>query len=99
MLYARVAKLRSGKAWSEEPPSRTRRFITNVEIELGNAPGELRARSNFLVHRSRHALNVEFHVGGRLDVLRRVEDGFRIVERTLTLNAGVLDAPNLAVFL
>jgi hypothetical protein len=69
-----------------------------VEVEAGQAPDELNVRSAFLIHRSRHSTNVELHVGGRTDVLRRVDNGFRILDRTVMINASVLDAPNLALF-
>ena len=31
-LTARVARLDTGMAWAEDPPSRTRHVITNIEI-------------------------------------------------------------------
>src|SRR4051794_41785061 len=34
-LTARVARLDTGMAWAEDPPSRTRHFVNNIEIEPG----------------------------------------------------------------
>ena len=32
-LAGRVARLETGMAWAEDPPSRTRHLITNIEVE------------------------------------------------------------------
>jgi len=34
-LSGRVARLDTGMAWAEDPPSRTRHLITNIEVEPG----------------------------------------------------------------
>src|ERR1700686_4706103 len=52
-LVARVARLDTGMAWAEDPPSRTRHLITNIEIEPGEADSELKVYCNFIVYRSR----------------------------------------------
>jgi len=47
----RVARLDTGMAWAEDPPSRTRHLIGNLEAApLEN--GEVRAKTAFLVFRS-----------------------------------------------
>ena len=38
-LSARVARLDTGMAWAEDPPSRTRHLIANIEIEAGEHRG------------------------------------------------------------
>src|SRR5690606_32245777 len=43
-LEERVTRIRSGMAWAEEPPSRTRHMVHNVIIELGDSPSELLVR-------------------------------------------------------
>src|SRR5262249_49290234 len=50
-LTARVARLGTGMAWAEDPPSRTRHMITNIEVERGGADTELTVYSNFIVYR------------------------------------------------
>ncbi len=47
-LQLRVARLKSGFAHSQEPRSRLRRLISNIEIEQGDK-GEIVAHSNFLL--------------------------------------------------
>ena len=41
-LRTRVARLATGMAWSEVPPSRTRHLVTNVQVESGENESELR---------------------------------------------------------
>src|SRR5436309_14902789 len=48
-LSARVARLETGMAWAEDPPSRTRHLITNIEVEADTG-AELSAHSNFIVY-------------------------------------------------
>src|ERR1700745_1259250 len=52
-LGARVARLDPGMAWAEDPPSRTRHLIMNIEVEPGDAASEVQVYSNFMVYRSR----------------------------------------------
>src|SRR5690242_6193124 len=41
-LTARVARLGTGMAWAEDPPSRTRHFVANIEIETGDSDAEIK---------------------------------------------------------
>src|SRR5436309_11092585 len=52
-LAARVARLDTGMAWAEDPPSRTRHLIVNIEVEPGATASELQVYCNFLVYGSR----------------------------------------------
>src|SRR5580692_6328412 len=52
-LTGRVRRLDTGMAWAEDPPSRTRHLVTNIEVERGDAASEVKAYSNFIVYRSR----------------------------------------------
>jgi 3-phenylpropionate/cinnamic acid dioxygenase small subunit len=97
-LERRIARLETGMAWAEDPPSRTRHLITNVEIEPGGAPSELKAYSNFIVYRTRAETEREFYVGSRQDLLRRVEGLWRIASRRIVLDETVLSAKNVSIF-
>ena len=97
-LAARVARLDSGMAWAEDPPSRTRHIITNIEIEPGASDSELTVYSNFIVYRSRAETEQDFYVGAREDVLRRVDGAWKIASRRLILDQNVLTAKNISVF-
>jgi 3-phenylpropionate/cinnamic acid dioxygenase small subunit len=96
-LRQRVARLDTGIAWAEEPPSRTRRFVTNFRIT--HAEGDrIRAKTNLLLHRSRRETNVQQFVASRDDLLRAEGDGFLIVARTIVLDTTTIPAQNLSVF-
>ena len=97
-LAARVARLDTGMAWAEDPPSRTRHVITNIEIEVGESESELTAYSNFIVYRSRAETEQDFYVGARQDLLRRVDGEWKIARRKATLDQNVLSAKNLSSF-
>ena len=98
-MVGRVVRLGTGQAWGENPPSRTRRFVTNVEVERGDAAEVLHVHSNLLVYRSRRADDVHWFVAGREDVLRRTGGSFQLVRRKVVLDTNVLQSPNLSVFL
>ena len=51
-LSARVARLDTGMAWAEDPPSRTRHLITNIEVVPDASDSELTVHCNFIVYRS-----------------------------------------------
>jgi 3-phenylpropionate/cinnamic acid dioxygenase small subunit len=97
-LAARVARLDSGMAWAEDPPSRTRHIITNIEIEPSVSDSELTVYSNFIVYRSRAETEQDFYVGAREDLLRRVDGAWKIASRRLILDQNVLTAKNISVF-
>jgi 3-phenylpropionate/cinnamic acid dioxygenase small subunit len=97
-LEMRVARLDTGMAWAEDPPSRTRHFVANIEIEAGGNDGEITVHSNFLVYRSRGETEQDFYVGSRRDVLRRVEGAWKIAQRRLVLDQNVLTAKNISTF-
>jgi 3-phenylpropionate/cinnamic acid dioxygenase small subunit len=97
-LEMRVARLETGMAWAEDPPSRTRHLVGNLEAEpLDN--GEVAARTAFLVYRSHLETDHQLLSGCRDDVLRRVNDAWKIARRTIVLDANVLLDKNLSVFL
>jgi len=48
-LEDRVARLRTGHAYSQIPPTRTAHLLSNVEV-VAAGPDELRARTSFAIH-------------------------------------------------
>lgn len=97
-LTRRVDRLDSGMAWAEDPPSRTRHFVANVELEPGPSESELRVYSNFIVYKSRGETEQDFYVGQREDVLRRVEGQWKVAYRKVVLDQNVLLAKNVSIF-
>ncbi len=97
LLAGRVKKLMSGRSWAEDPPSRTRRLITNVRV-LDDDGAHLTVASNFLLYRTRLNSEEDTWVGSRRDVLRRVGESFRIAARTIYLEQTVILSRNLSNF-
>ena len=97
-LEMRVARLDTGMAWAEDPPSRTRHLIGNLEATaLEN--GQAEARTAFLVYRSHLETDSQLLSGCREDVLRKVNGAWQVKKRTIVLDANVLLDKNLSVFL
>ncbi len=84
-LRTRIARLRTGLAWGEEPPSRTRHLITNIDVDDDTDGIEFVVRSNFLVYRAQLELDKDIFVGERRDVLRRLDGALKIAKRTMIL--------------
>jgi 3-phenylpropionate/cinnamic acid dioxygenase small subunit len=97
LLAGRVAKLKSGRSWAEDPPSRTRHLITNVRVVRDNGR-ELEVESNFHVYRTRLNSEESSWIGSRRDLLRRVEGSFQIADRKIFLEQTVLLSRNLSNF-
>ncbi len=100
-VMGRIVRLTGTKsAWAEDPPSRTRRLVTNVMVETGEQPGEYVVRSYLLVTRSRFNFD-EFDLisAERRDVLRVEGESFKLARREILLDQAVLGTPNLAIFL
>jgi len=97
-LQQRVARLATGMAWAEEPRSRTRHLVTNVQVEPGDVEDEFKAFSNFIVYRSRLETEEDYFVGGRQDVLRRTDGELKIASRKIIYDRVVSLSKNLSIF-
>ncbi|CAI8043639.1 3-phenylpropionate/cinnamic acid dioxygenase subunit beta [Geodia barretti] len=97
-LRRRIERLDSGFAWAEDPPSRTRHFISNVELESTESPDEVKVYSNFIMYRTRGEREEDFYVGSREDILRRSEKGWLIAYRRIILDQTVISAKNVSNF-
>ena len=97
-LEMRVARLDTGMAWAEDPPSRTRQLIGNLEAVLLEN-GEVQAKTAFLVYRSHLETDHQLFSGCREDVLRKVNGAWKAARRTIALDANVLLDKNHSVLL
>ena len=97
-LEMRVARLDTGMAWGEDPPSRTRHLIGNL-VAVPSAGGEVKARTAFLVYRSHLETDHQILSGSREDLPRRVNGAWKVARRTILLDANVLLDKNLSIFL
>lgn len=100
-LAERVVRIRSGMAWAEDPPSRTRHLFTNVMVESTPVEGTYEVRANFLLYQGRLRRDVDIFVGVRHDRYVRdphAEHGWLITKRTIVLDQSVLLAKGLSIF-
>jgi len=97
-LARRIARLDSGMAWSEEPPSRTCRFVSNVLVAEIDTDAGLSVHSNFILYRTRGDLERDFYVGSRQDVLRSADGSWKIASRKIFMPQNVLAAKNVSSF-
>jgi phthalate 3,4-dioxygenase beta subunit len=102
-LSRRVARFATEHAWTEDPPSRLRHYITNVRTFACEDDAHLVVESAELLFRSRGDVNEAALVScGRHDVLRRCGDQkeqLKLARRTILVDESVLRMQNLAVFL
>ncbi len=97
-LEMRVMRLETEYAWAEDPPSRTRHFLSNIRIEPGDRDDEVRVKSNLLLYRTRgddphyDLLSAERH-----DVLRRVNGQWKLARRLVLLDQTTIGTHNLSI--
>ena len=97
-LRVRIERLYTGKAWAEDPPSRTRRIVSNVRVTQAS-PERIHASSNFLLFQSRVDGGPDMlYAGRRDDQLLREGDDLRIASRFIVLDNVMLTSGNLSIF-
>ena len=99
-LSRRVARFLTEHAWTEDPPSRLRHFVTNVRTFRTDNENEIIVDSAVLLFRSRGDVNERSIISaGREDLLRRNGDDWQLARRTIMVDESVLRTQNLAIFL
>lgn len=96
-LKTRVARLDTGLALVESPPSLTQRLVTDILI-VSLDENAVEVRSSFLVYLVRDEANAASIVGRRLDRLRFDGDSFKVTRRDVTLAHFILPRA-ISVFL
>lgn len=97
-LTRRVARIDTGMAWAEDPPSSTCHIISNVVVSKSVKEAEVNVFSNFILYRTRGDLEENFYVGHRQDILRLVGQDWKISYRKITLPQNVLSSKNASNF-
>lgn len=95
LLEMRVKKLEASSAWSEDPPSRSRHFVSNVRI-LDMEADRITIDACFHVYRTRLNTDVDSWVGRRSDVLRRSGASFKLLKRHIFLDQTVIGSKNMS---
>jgi 3-phenylpropionate/cinnamic acid dioxygenase small subunit len=76
---------------AENPPSMTRRVVSNIEAYDGASAGQFLVDSYLLAYRSRPSLpEGGFYVAERRDLLRRTAAGWRLARRDVHLDQVML---------
>ena len=98
-IKVRIARLRSGYAWAETPPSRTLRVVGSILVEKAETVGDLLVDSALLIYRQRgNADPGDIIPVRRSDVIRITDKGGLLVSRRAVIPDTVLQTPNLGVF-
>lgn len=97
-LKQRLARIKTGTAWSEDPATRFTHLITNVEVETTEKEGEYKVYSNFVTYRNSKERDQDVQQGNREDIWRRTENGFQLVKRLIILKQNVLMSKNMNIY-
>jgi benzoate/toluate 1,2-dioxygenase subunit beta len=82
-LEERIGRLRDGPAYAQDPKSRMRRVISNIEIEEG-AGGDITTYSNFVLAELRRGVQDVF-AGRAIHKLRRDGESYKITFKKVLL--------------
>ena len=97
-LFLRVERSFKMNAWAENPPARTRRIVGNIEIQ-SIEESEISVCSNFQLFYSRPGSPDFIYAGQRRDVLRRVDEDYKIARREIIMDMADINVPTLGLFL
>lgn len=100
-VMVRITRLTTtSNAWSEDPASRVRRFVSNVSVWTTDTPDEYEVSSYLLLTRNRaEAKDYKLLSAERNDRLRMTKTGFKLSKRSILIDQVVLGMPNFAIFL
>jgi len=95
MLALRIQRLAVGKAWAEDPPSRTRHMVSNVRV-VAVKGNEIDVALNFLLYRTRLDSEEDSWIGRREDRLRRENGELKLARRHIFLDQTVILSQNMS---
>lgn len=102
-LGKRVAQIKTGVHWAEEPLSRVCHVVSNVLVHdvrpLPDGGSEVDVSNRFVIYQNRVDYDTTLFVGKRYDTLRRNADDFwQLAKREIILDQSVLLGKTLTVF-
>lgn len=98
-IMIRLGRLKTKSAWAEDPPSRTRRYVSNVRVNETPTPDEYAVVSYLLLARSRYEdPELQQMSAERHDVLRRTTTGFKLARREILIDQTTVGMQNFAIF-
>ncbi|TCP31707.1 3-phenylpropionate/cinnamic acid dioxygenase small subunit [Scopulibacillus darangshiensis] len=98
-LKMRVERLKTEYAWAEMPPSRTRRFVSNVRVAEFEDHQRAVVNSYLLIYRSR-STDIEHDLisGERRDEFKYLDGDWKLSKRFFLVDQTTLNTRNLAIF-
>jgi 3-phenylpropionate/cinnamic acid dioxygenase small subunit len=100
-LATKVSRMATtASPWAENPPSRTRRFLTSIKVNTTPDPQEYAVTASILLVRSRYdESQLGLITADRHDLWRRTDEGWRLARRDIHVDQSTLGLANLAIFL
>lgn len=98
-LRRRVTRAIDATAWAEDPPTRSRNLISNIQVELTDREDEFVAHSVILNCRGRGEYDEDWLIARRQDVLRRVDGQLRLASREIYTTQSVILSKNINILL
>ena len=97
-LQLRVARLRTGFVWSENPQNHLRHLISNIEVFPTDIDGEWRVLSVVTIYRNRLDGEERRMIVSRTDTWRVEGEKVKLALRNMVFNHAVVPDSNLNVF-
>lgn len=98
-LELRVERLKTDYAWAEIPPSRTRRFVSNVNVVDYKENEYAKVESYLLIYRSRSTdIHNDLISGERKDEFKYEDGVWKLSKRFFIVDQTTLNTRNLAIF-
>ncbi|MDM5358649.1 aromatic-ring-hydroxylating dioxygenase subunit beta [Peribacillus sp. ACCC06369] len=99
LLKLRVDRLKTDYAWAEIPPSRTRRFVSNVRVKDFVEGEKAVVKSYLLIYRSRSTdIQHDLISGERNDEFIFEEGKWKLSKRIFIVDQTTINTRNLAIF-
>ncbi|PGY13084.1 aromatic-ring-hydroxylating dioxygenase subunit beta [Bacillus sp. AFS031507] len=99
LLKLRVERLKTDYAWAEIPPSRTRRFVSNVRVKDFVEGEKAVVKSNLLIYRSRSTdIHHDLISGERNDEFLFEDGKWKLSKRVFIVDQTTINTRNLAIF-
>ncbi|MGE7760443.1 aromatic-ring-hydroxylating dioxygenase subunit beta [Peribacillus sp. NPDC097895] len=99
LLRLRVDRLKTDYAWAEIPPSRTRRFVSNVSVKDYIEGEKAIVKSYLLIYRSRSTDIQHDLISGERNDEFIFEDGkWKLSKRVFIVDQSTINTRNLAIF-
>ncbi|MCK1983272.1 MULTISPECIES: aromatic-ring-hydroxylating dioxygenase subunit beta [Peribacillus] len=100
LLKLRVDRLKTDYAWAEIPPSRTRRFVSNVRVKDYVEGEKAVVKSYLLIYRNRSTdIQHDLISGERNDEFIFEEGKWKLSKRIFIVDQSTINTRNLAIFI